>query len=321
MFLENQRKIAEQEKEFTLNRNQLLEAKLEAQNKLLKTEDDLQRTRGFIGGIQEVIEQDFSSIVNNRLQELESIFRRLNTDIDNITHDLRKAPLIRSLEDIPGKTVEKLNLLFPNNGERDAFLDDIARYLQDADQTIKFISWVIDDLNQVANIESKPICVQEVIEDFSLNMPPNLCKDWLNIKFHNDIEEQLWIKNNSWHLKSIVKNVLYNSSAALMEVYEDSDYEFEAEISVTCQKIGDEAVIVIEDNGRGFGEQALKKLYQAPDRVNNNVEAYRGRGSIIVFSYLSLHSGRAELTNNAEGGARATFLFPIAPYPQPIYTN
>lgn len=351
--LENERKVAEHdkqlaleasqrleiEKQFALEANQRLEVesqlaqqqnvlaseekkRLEAENEnikhknqLLETENKLARTKGFIGGIQEVIEQDFSSVVNNRLQELESIFRRLNTDIDNITHDLRKAPLIRSVEDIPGKTVERLNCLSYDDTVKDSILHDLTKYLQDADQTIKFISWVIDDLNQVANIESTPVYIQQELDRFSQNMPPNLRKKWLFIEFHKQYEEPLWIQNNPWHLRSIVKNVLYNSTAALMEVYEESNYKFKAKISVTCQKIGDEAAIIIEDNGKGFGEQTLKKLYQAPDKVNSNAGAYQGKGSIIVFSYLSLHGGRAELTNNMEGGARATFLFPLAPPP------
>lgn len=325
LALENERKTAEHEKQLALEAGRRLEfekqlaleanQRLEAENKLLEAENKLARTRGFIGGIQEAIEQDFSSVINNRIQELESIFRRLNTDIDNITHDLRKAPLIRSIEDIPSRTIEKLNRIFYSVPEKESIFYDIAKYLQDADQTIKFINWVIDDLNQVANIESTSVCVQKELENFSRDMPPNLRKDWLLIEFHNQCEEKLWIKNNPWHLRSIVKNVLYNSNAALMEVYEESDYEFEAKISVTCLKVGNEAAIVIEDNGKGFSEQALKKLYQAPNRVNSNAEAYRGRGSIIVFSYLSLHGGRADLTNNTKGGARAAFLFPLAPSP------
>jgi K+-sensing histidine kinase KdpD len=108
-----------------------------------------------------------------------------------------------------------------------------------------------------------------------------------------------------------VKNVLYNSSAVLMNLYEEHDYDYQCKISVTCIRFEDEAGIVIEDNGPGFNGQALKKLYQAPEKVDINAEVIKGKGSIIVFSYLSIHSGRVELVNKPEGGAKATFLFPL----------
>ena len=60
----------------------------------------------------------------------------------------------------------------------------------------------------------------------------------------------------------------------------------------------------------------MERLYQAAGTVHENAEATRGRGSIIVFSYLSLHGGRVELTNKAEGGAKAMFLFPLTSDPQ-----
>lgn len=90
---------------------------------------------------------------------------------------------------------------------------------------------------------------------------------------------------------------------------------FKGKISVTCVRVGDEAGILVEDNGPGFPEQILKKLYQGVDKVDPNAGAVRGRGSLIVFSYLSLHRGRAELDNRSEGGAKAVFLFPLVSAP------
>lgn len=307
-------KLLEAENESTKQKNDLLEAEkqLEKQrNNLLEAENKIARTRGFIGGIQEVIEQDFSSVISNRLQELKGIFSRLNTDIDNIAHDMRKAPLIRAAKNASGITVERLSHLPLNESEKDRILQDIIKYLKDGDQTIMFINWVIDDLNQIANLESKPICVQQEIENFSKKLPPNLEKKWLTINFHDRCEKPLWINCNPWHLRSIVKNVLYNSTAALMRFYEEHDYNFQCKISVTCVLVGNEAGILVEDNGPGFNEETLKKLYQVPNTVDENAEANRGRGSIIVFSYLSLHGGRVELANIPERGAKAMFLFPL----------
>lgn len=282
-------------------------------NKLLEIENKLARTRGFIGVIQEVIEQDFSSVVSNRLQELQGVFRRLNADIDNITHDLRKAPLIRSGINVSDKTLEKLNYSKLTEVERDKVLSNIATYVEDADETVKSISWAIDGLNEIANLEPVSICVQEEIENFSKNLPPNLCKKWLCIDFHFNSEEQLIINCNSWHLKSIVKNVLYNSSGILIKSRLAQGSAFQGRISVTCLRVGDEAGILVEDNGPGYSDRVLERLYQATGVVNENAEPTRGRGSVIVFSYLSLHGGRVELKNKPEGGAKALFLFPLIP--------
>lgn len=281
-------------------------------NRYLETENRLIRTRNFIGGIQEVIERDFSSVISNQIQELEMIFRRLNIDIDNIAHDLRKAPLIGYPENTPGETLEKLSLQPLSELEKDEVIKGIAKYLEKADKTIRLIKWVVEDLNEIANLESVPVHIQEQVKLFLDNLPPNLLhKSWLTIKFQDLSDQPLWIKCNGWHLRSIIKNVLYNSSAILMDVYEDHDFEFEGEITISSVRSGNEAGILIEDNGPGFSEQALERLYQDSQKVNATASSARGRGSIIVFSYLSLHGGRVELSNKPEGGAKALFLFPL----------
>lgn len=316
LTLEEKRRL-EAENQRTLELSSRLEAErqlTQEKDKLLEVENKLARTGVFVGVIQDVIDQDFSSIIANRLEELKGIFRRLNTDIDNIAHDIQKAPLMRSSGG--GRTLEKLRNLPLSGAEKDKTLHDIVQYIEDADQTIKFMTWIVNDLNQIANLESEPVCVQREIDKLSKNLPPNLLdKEWLTIEFDGNHEELFWINSNPWHFRSIIKNVLYNSSAALIDLYEDHDFDFQGKISVTCVQAGNEAGILVEDNGPGFPEQALKKLYQGTDKVNANAGAIRGRGSIIVFSYLTLHCGRVELANKPGGGAKALFLFPLTPAP------
>jgi sensor histidine kinase regulating citrate/malate metabolism len=90
---------------------------------------------------------------------------------------------------------------------------------------------------------------------------------------------------------------------------DDDDIDFEGVIKIICSNDEDFVYLTILDNGPGYPEKMINQLYQSPNKVNH--QNRRGMGSIIIYSYLKLHSGNAKIENRAEGGGKVTFSFPL----------
>jgi hypothetical protein len=86
--------------------------KIEAKNRELAAKNEALRLRTLWDGFQESFEQDFASVLANRIEELRGFFRRLYTDIDNIAHDVRKAPLLVKEEGVKEEIIDKLRQHF-----------------------------------------------------------------------------------------------------------------------------------------------------------------------------------------------------------------
>jgi signal transduction histidine kinase len=285
------------------------------QNQKLKAENELYRLNGYIAGFKEIIDQDFSSVVANRLEELRGILRRLDTDVDNIVHDMRKATLLGISFGRGQQIANNLSecIVDSASGKQEEVIQSVKDFLIETNETVDSIDWVLKDLREIANVQTEKINVQQAIESFVSNLPPNVAsKSWINVIFKDECDTPMWITCNLWHLKSVAKNVIYNATASLISM-QIEDFDFQGEIQIITFQQGDEAGITILDNGSGFSENVLTKLYQLPRRVNDEKTNRNGRGSVIVNSYLALHNGRVELFNRPEGGASATFFFPLVP--------
>ena len=284
----------------------------------IRAQDEALRLKSFWDGFQENFDQEFSSVLANKLEELYGLFRRLDVDIDNIVHDFRKAPLLVCSDDLyNGEMISNLKYLLPeiNNVKASKVIEEITEFIKSVGETVSSINWVINDLRQVANIDSQKINIQDIVLKFISNMPPSSKQNWLNVNFHNCDKKPIYIYANDWHLRNILKNVIYNSTAALTDIkmdHLDNQLDFEGEINISCYSSHGKAFIQIDDNGQGFPEAYLKVLYQSNEPVNAENNS-RGRGSVIVNSYLKLHRGQVELSNLAnESGARVAFIFPLA---------
>jgi len=302
LYYKNQKQIDLQKYEKELKDNEIKQ--LEVENKLLKL-------MTFNNAFEQVIDQEFTSEIANRLQQLDSIIKnilvRIDSDIKNIVHDIYKAPLLINVNST-SKIIEEFN-----HDLLESPVDQVLiNYLKEADDTLKTLDWVVKDLRGTTRIESEPTLVQKEIEYLSKHLPPTL-QNWI-IDFSYD-SSPLWINCNPWHLRSIVKNALYNSSAALKKYRRKlKDNSFKGHISVCCKSNQNMAIIEIKDNGPGIPPDILPTLYESSQRLNKTGGELSGNGSMIVFAYLSLHGGKVE-KQNLEKGAKISFQFPLISEP------
>ena len=287
--------------------------KAEAQNEALKY-------KAYWKVFAESFDQDFASVIANQLEEIRGFFRRLDIDIDNIVHDVRKAPLLTTGSQPRDLTHEiKTRFMATSESEKQKVANKMIEFLVDTNNTVQSIQWVLNDLRQVANINAEVLNVNQTIKEFLNNKPPYVKFNSVKINFSSSDTEALWILCNQWHLKSIIKNVLYNCVAALENYQVDlmmtgQDKNFVGIVHIVCFKEQERAYIQITDNGPGYPKSIIDILYQQPEIASKNPGG--GRGGLIVYSYLKLHSGTAKLTNNNDAGGQVTFSFPIVVPPE-----
>lgn len=285
----------------------------EQENEHLKAQLKLMRVHAMNDAIRHIISTEFSSPLSNRLQELEALIEntlcRIQTATQDIIHDLRKAPLLSHEEAISlaFADVEKLD-----TSQQSQAFNEVKDYLIKAKDTIATANWVVDNLQDLTSLESSKVCLQKEICNLLNHLPPVLKK--LAVDF-DDNSSPLWISCNAIHLKSIVKNILYNSSAAIKkynrELRKQRMPQIQGRITVRCLQGNQLASVTIEDNGPGIPDELLNKLYQVPQRLNQSRGSMKGNGNLIVYAYTRLHGGTIKVENRTEGGAKITVSFPL----------
>ncbi|MCB1657939.1 MAG: sensor histidine kinase [Pseudomonadales bacterium] len=280
----------------------------------VKAENSLHRVLSFNRTLCHRIDQDFSSVVANQIQKLDSILKdiilRIGAEVKDIAHDMNNASL-PYLQEATGNIIQVIK-------DKNDYLnisDDLIELIEEMQLSIKTIRWVLEDLKNISSLQSEQVDVNSTIRMFASNLPPVLTQlDWLYIDFSHVNESPLYILANSHHITSIVKNTLYNSSAALKSERrkrnkEKKGIDFKGYISVITKLENQNVIITITDNGPGIPEEYIKNLYESHEKVNSTSGESKGNGSTIVTAYLMLHNGKVFKENLSEGGARVSYIF------------
>lgn len=299
--------------------NKIKESKLQdelkdAELERVKAENSLHRVLSFNRTLSHRIDQDFSSVVANQIQKLDAILKdiilRISAEVKDIAHDMNNA----SLPHLQEATGDMIQVIKDQKDDLN-ISSDLIELMEEMQLSIKTIRWVLEDLKNISSLQSEQVDVNSTLRIFASNLPPALTQlDWLNIDFSHVDETPLYILANSHHITSIVKNTLYNASAALKSERRQKNkdrkgIEFKGHISVITKLENQDVIITITDNGPGIPEEYIKDLYESHEKVNSTNGDSKGNGSTIVTAYLLLHGGKVIKENLPEGGARVSFIF------------
>lgn len=302
-----QAELARQESE-QIARDEKIKA-VESENKYLKLVN-------FNNVIAHAIDEDFTSVVGNKVQRLDSVMQdimlKMDVSVRDITHDMHKAPLLAK----GSSAIDEINTaqseLAVGNQK------GIGGLLTEVQQSIEAIKWVLDDINDIAKIDQQDVNIVKTIQRFESRLPPSVVTPtWLDIMFEYRAPEDTIIEANPHHVASIVKNALYNATAALSKKYRTLKRSkspeaagFRGLVTVVVDRTETEAIISIIDNGSGIPPEIIDKLYESSERISQASHATSGNGSIIVSAYLQLHDGKVRKINQ-ESGATVIFSFPL----------
>lgn len=253
-----------------------------------------------------------------------------------LTYKIRKAEKILQIKEVRSNTMKLYNALLDSLSHE---LRTPISAIMGAIDTIQSKSVSISDENKqklYAEIEKASLRLNHQVENL-LNMSrlesgviqPKM--DWCDLKelvynvldslkedllFHKivvDIEDNLPLFKLDYGLmEQIIYNLIFNASqytpkGAKIEINvaynADVDFEYNPEKLMPC-------VIKIIDDGNGFPENEIDKVFDKFYRLNNSKTGGTGLGLSIVKGFVEAQNGNVSLENREEGGSEFTLSFP-----------
>ena len=140
--------------------------------------------------------------------------------------------------------------------------------------------------------------INELIYDAVRRVEEKKIKQEISININPDIP---LFKLDKGMIEQVIYNLLNNAVTYTPE-------KSIIEIMAACHI--DVLEIVIEDNGNGFPENEIKKVFDKFYRLKNSKAGGTGLGLSIVKGFVEAHNGLISLENVKTGGARFTIQIP-----------
>ena len=244
-----------------------------------RTEEELRHYR-------ERLEQ----LVQRRTSELETANRELEAFSYSVSHDLR-APL-RAVDGFARAVMEDYANLLDETGND---------YLQRIRRGAQNMSVLIDDLLELARISRAEIKRSEVdLTMLASQIAEELKASDTERKVELDIETGLVAEGDQRLMDVVLHNLLENAWKYTSKKA-DARIEFKSEIR------DGETVFFVRDNGAGFDEKYIDKLFRAFQRLHGAEFPGTGIGLATVSRILQKHGGR--IWAEGKPGKGATFYF------------
>jgi len=251
-----------------------------------------------------LLRKDEVGLLSRSLNEMtEDLYKRINiaeTFSSDLAHEIRN-PLtsLKSASEVMENTSD--------NEKRKKLIKVISHDVERIERLITDYSQMLKDEATLSRTKMKKInlsnVVSSVVEDFNSDLS-NLNK---NIKINLNLNgSKLSVLGVESKLEQIIANLLDNAVS-----FSSSN----SKIFVTCGIKKKEAQLIIEDEGPGFNEKNIDKIF---DRFYSNrpenFGKHSGLGLNIVKNIIELHGGSIIASNKTgnEKGAKIEVLLPIS---------
>jgi len=262
---------------------------------------------------------DLATANQKILDILDLLTLTTSVDVCNINHDITKAPLIR-----PGSVSHNVTL---NDVTAATILDSQStEIVSELRSTHDQLDFVVKNMRYAGNTSfSTVLSINSILERLPQFFPAATRQN-SDIVIHM-LEKDAFIRGNEWQIFSILRNIQYNSDAAVrlmmggMSRLQRND--FVPRIQIFSKLINDYVELTIEDNGPGVSPGVAETLYQWTPKIPERLQAARanGFGSDIVATYLKLNEGTVSVSNYSDSGgpilgARVMLRFKLVQPPQ-----
>jgi two-component system, NtrC family, sensor histidine kinase HupT/HoxJ len=210
----------------------------------------------------------------------------------------------RSLSDYFAQTGEKSRESEAWRAHRiDAILADLPSLIDGMTEGAVRVSEIVRNLRRLSF--SRP----EEIQRIDLERMARTAANWAARAKHAraeisfDCETGVVAEGHEGQLHQVLVNLIVNAFDAAKAVADPR-------ISVAIRNRGDEAEIVVEDNGHGLSEGVADKIFE-PFFTTKSVGEGTGLGLWVSYSIIKEHGGSIVAANRPGGGAMFTVQLPI----------
>lgn len=228
-----------------------------------------------------------------------------NTLLDSLSHELRTpiATIIGAVGTMQGKTSQISE-------------DNRAKLLSEMEKAALRLNHQVENLLNMSRLESgyiQPNFDWCDIKELVYNVLNTLSDELTQHKIIVETNDYLPLFKLDYGLmEHVIYNLVYNASQytpAGATITIDIDFQPE----VVSEYKPDEAitlVITIEDDGHGFPEDAIDKVFEKFYRVQFSKTGGTGLGLSIVKGFVEAQKGTVTVENSGAGGARFQLKFP-----------
>lgn len=227
-----------------------------------------------------------------------------NTLLDSLSHELR-TPISTIMGSI-GTLQQSENLSEENK----------SKLLSEMDKASLRLNYQVENLLNMSRLESGYIqpkldwCdVKELIYNVLDNLNETLLQHKISVKSNDYLP---LFKLDYGLMEQIIYNLVYNASQYTptgAEIKIEIKYNPEVNLTYNDEQIMS-CVILISDDGQGFPEAEISKVFDKFYRINNSKTGGTGLGLSIVKGFVEAQNGKIKLQNREEGGASFTLSFP-----------
>ncbi len=256
--------------------------------------DQEELLNNFISQITNAIEREYLNELAKQSMlstESEKLYKTL---FNSISHEL-KTPITTIIGAVSSFKDEKI---FENKSILQKFMSEINIA---ADRLHRLVENLLD----MARLESgnlKPKSDWHSVSDLVHASIERLKDESANHKILTNITEDIVFKFDYVLLEQALINIIHNSI-----VYSPSG----SEIIIEAVQQNQQCVINISDNGTGFPDEVLSKLFNKFYRIPGTKTGGTGLGLSISKGFIEAHGGTITAMNRNTGGAVITITLPI----------
>ena len=258
---------------------------------------DLGSERGTICILRDVTERDVAEAEREALlRQLEDKNAELERYTYTVSHDL-KSPLV-TIKGFLG-LVEKDALA----GDLDRLHTDIARVGRAADRMAQLLDELLE-LSRIGRMTNPPeeVALRELIQEALENVGHAIEVGGVEIRL---VAEPLSAHGDRLRLLEVLQNLLENAIRFMGD-------QAEPRIEIGAQRVGDEAVCFVRDNGIGIDPLYHDKIFGLFEQLDQN-RGGTGIGLTLVKRIIEVHGGRVWIESSvSEEGSCFYFSLPAS---------
>jgi signal transduction histidine kinase/ligand-binding sensor domain-containing protein/ActR/RegA family two-component response regulator len=253
--------------------------------------------------------QQLEEIVENRTKELtyqkeraESADKMKSTFLSNMSHEIRT----------PLGIVIGMNNLLQKTNPNFVQLD----YIEKIDSSAKHLLEVINDILDIAKIESGKIDIEQasfsmndIIKNLESFAEINVGDKYVAFFIENDIKTTQKFIGDALRLKQVLLNLVSNA------------FKFTEKgkviLSIKQENISVEKVALtfsVKDNGIGMNDEQLRKVFNAFEQGDSSISKKyggTGLGLNISYNFISLMGGELKVASEISKGTSFYFTIPL----------
>lgn len=232
--------------------------------------------------------------LTQKKEEKQNTLKLYNTLLNSLSHELRTpiATIIGATDNLTSNntklTDENKNILLAEISKASLRLN---RQVENLLNMSRLESGVIQPKKDWCDINE---LIYSVVNDIK--------KDFPKRSFVVHVKENLPLYKIDFGLmEQVLHNLIYNSATYIPQY---------CTVSVKAYSKDDNLLLIVEDNGAGFPEEEVDKVFDKFYRLKNSKTGGTGLGLSIVKGFVEAHDGTITLENIDGGGAKFTIIIP-----------